>query len=52
MQPYGDNVKHLKTHLGILAKNGEQVRLVYSDWRDVPEDVLYYIWKEVQVSVL
>ena len=52
MQPYGDNLKHLKTHLGILAKNGEQVPLIYPDWRDVPKDILDYIWKEVEVSVL
>ncbi|KAM7525533.1 hypothetical protein LguiA_015435 [Lonicera macranthoides] len=48
MQAYGPNQHHLKTHLGIIARNGEQVPLIYEQWKDMPQDILDYIWKEVE----
>ena len=52
MQVYGPNEQKFKTHLGIIARNGEQVPLIYEQWKDVPLDIFDYIWKEVEVSVL
>ncbi|KAM7461932.1 hypothetical protein LguiA_030053 [Lonicera macranthoides] len=48
MQAYGPNQHHLKTHLGIIARNGKQVPLIYEQWKDVPQDILDYLWKEVE----
>lgn len=52
MQPNGPNANKFKTQLGIIAKNGYHVPLTYTKWIDMPEDVLNYIWKDVQVSII
>ena len=50
MRPECNNESHLATHLGITARNGEQMPLIYAQWADVPNDVKDYVRKGVQIK--
>ena len=50
-QAIGKSATQLATHIGIMVRNGEQVPLHYARWDDMPEDVLDYIWTEVEVKL-
>ncbi|KAK9180459.1 hypothetical protein WN943_029668 [Citrus x changshan-huyou] len=47
-KPMGQNASKFNSQLGVIAKNGQKVPLTYLRWSDMPDDILEYIWTEVE----